>query len=409
MILILLCVCRKSASCTHVSAVLHALAAINPMSFQLRPNFLPADESGDEDLIPVTSLPCQWKRPRIRKESTMPISEATFEKHDFAKPTKRKIKHVEDFDPRPPQFRGLVTSRLPELLDKVRGEQLGISLLFDSHFRVGSSEMPSSYHMPDTTNLSETISAFKKSLEVSDEKAREIERNTREQRQSSLWFSVRRYRVTASLFGMILTRRVDTPPDSLVLRIIQPKNFSTPATQYGIENEQVALKEYVAYQQAHGHPDLTVSPSGFLVSATHPFLGASPDGAVYDPSDAHQPFGFIEIKCPYSHQNVLPAQACDDSHFCCVIDAATGNVRLKETHHYYAQVQGQMGIGERPWCDFVVYTKKGLSVQRISFDRTFWLDKLLPKLVSFYDNCVAPEIVSPLHCLGLPLRNLCKT
>lgn len=49
----------------------------------------------------------------------MPISEATFEKHDFAKPTKRKIKHVEDFDPRPPQFRGLVTSRLPELLDKV--------------------------------------------------------------------------------------------------------------------------------------------------------------------------------------------------------------------------------------------------------------------------------------------------
>ena len=25
-------------------------------------------------------------------------------------------------------------------------------------------------------------------------------------------------------------------------------------------------------------------------------------------------------------------------------------------------------IGEREWCDFVIYTPKGLNVQRISFD-----------------------------------------
>ena len=100
----------------------------------------------------------------------------------------------------------------------------------------------------------ETIAAFKRSLQISDDKAREIERNTREQRLSSLWFSVRRYRITSSLFGNVLTRRATTPPDSLVLRIIQSKSFSTAATTYGIENEQVALKEYLAYQQSHGHP-----------------------------------------------------------------------------------------------------------------------------------------------------------
>ena len=105
---------------------------------------------------------------------------------------------------------------------------------------------------------------------------------------------------------------------------------------------------------------------------------------------------------------MLPGEACDDSKFCCVFDTTTGNIRLKETHQYYAQVQGQMGIGGRPWCDFVVYTKKGLSVQRIAFDQKFWQDKLLPKLTSFYDNCVAPEIVSPLHSIGIPLRNLSK-
>ena len=158
---------------------------------------------------------------------------------------------------------------------------------------------PSVHHIPDATRLSETIAAFKKSLEISDEQAREIERNTRK-RLSSLWFSVRRYHITASVFGTILTRRADTSPDSLVLRIIQPKNFSTPATQYCIENEQIALKEY---EQTHGHPQLSVSPSGFLINTTYPFLGASPDGGVYDPSNTQQSFGFLEIKCSYSHQN----------------------------------------------------------------------------------------------------------
>ena len=249
--------CRKSASCTHVSAVLHALAALSPASFQLRPNSSPANDSDDEDSTPVTSLPCQWKRPKKRKESTLPISEATFEKHDYTKPIKKKIKSVENFDPRPPQFRGLVTSQLPDFLDKIRGEQLGISLLLDPHFRQGSVYQPSSHHIPDTSKLKTTIAAFKNSLEINDEEARKIERDTREQRLSSLWFSVRRYCITASLFGAVLTRQADTPPDNLVLRIIQPKNFSTPAIQYGNENKQVALKGYVAFQQAHGHSHLS--------------------------------------------------------------------------------------------------------------------------------------------------------
>ena len=67
---------------------------------------------------------------------------------------------------------------------------------------------------------------------------------------------------------------------------------------------------------------------------------------------------------------------------------------------------GQMGVGGRPWCDFVVYTKKGISVERIPFDETYWNNTLLPKLVDFYDSCVLPEIVSPVHALGLPVRDL---
>ena len=44
------------------------------------------------------------------------------------------------------------------------------------------------------------------------------------------------------------------------------------------------------------------------------------------------------------------------SGFCSMIDDA-GCIMLKEKHSYYAQIQGQMVLGQRPWCDFVIYTQ----------------------------------------------------
>ena len=66
-----------------------------------------------------------------------------------------------------------------------------------------------------------------------------------------------------------------------------------------------------------------------------------------------------------------------------------------------------MAVGERPWCDFVMYTPKGISVEQVKFDPQFW-DKLITKLTEFYDKCFAPEIVSPVHVIGLPVRDLRK-
>ncbi len=190
----------------------------------------------------------------------------------------------------------------------------------------------------------------------------------------------------------------------MVLRIIQPKTLSTPAINYGVENEKHAVNEYKKYQQSLGNKDLIVTPSGIIINPEYSFLGTSPDGAVYDPSNSQEPFGFLEVKCPYTSRDVTPIEACNKSGFYC--KASDGKLILKESHIYYAQVQGQMALGERPWCDFVVYTMKGISVQRIPFDPAYWRNKLLPKLNSFYNNCVAPELVSPVHVLGLPIRDL---
>ena len=46
--------------------------------------------------------------------------------------------------------------------------------------------------------------------------------------------------------------------------------------------------------------------------------------------------------------------------------------RLKRDHAYYAQVQGQMGVTGAKWCDFIVYTSKGMYVERIAFDPNHW-------------------------------------
>ena len=72
------------------------------------------------------------------------------------------------------------------------------------------------------------------------------------------------------------------------------------------------------------------------------------------------------------------------------------------SHNYNCQVQGQMGVVSRPWCDFVLYTRKGLTVEGINFDSEFWNDKLVRKLEEFYTKCFLPEVVSLVHVLGLP-------
>ena len=79
----------------------------------------------EEEVASCTSLPCVWGIPsKKRKDSTIEIFSAVFEKHDYSKSVKKKVKLIEFFDPRPPEFKGTVQSCLSELLNKVKGEQL---------------------------------------------------------------------------------------------------------------------------------------------------------------------------------------------------------------------------------------------------------------------------------------------
>ena len=88
-----------------------------------------------------------------------------------------------------------------------------------------------------------------------------------------------------------------TPPDSLVKQLLHPKQISTRAIEWGKENEPKALQKYAEHQLQVCHMGLVTCKAGFVVCEPHPFLGASPDAYVFDPSSVCQ-FGLTEIKYP---------------------------------------------------------------------------------------------------------------
>ena len=390
-----------SASCTHISALLHALASLTPAVIGTR-----NDTSDEENTsIPITSYLCQWNVPKKRKESNLTVAEATFKKHVYGRERKHELKSMANFDPRPEELRGKTNTHLKKFLGNVRGLGLGVSLLFDEECRcwtakVGEALSPT---LPTKQELQKRVEEFKQSLILSPQKIREIEQSTRQQSQSALWHSVRQYRLTGSYFGLVLRLKETTSPENLVLQIMGVKRFTSESLNWGKDNEATALEKYQQHQNVSGHNGLYIAPSGFVVCESHPFLGVSPDAVVHDPNSPN-PFGLAEVKCPYSARNLSPIEAAKSPNFYC--DVIGSKLKLKRSHPYYSQVQGQMAITERHWCDFIVYTKKGIHVERIDFDPEFWNDKLLPKLEDFYDTCLAPNIVCPVHALGLPVKRI---
>lgn len=108
------------------------------------------------------------------------------------------------------------------------------------------------------------------------------------------------------------------------------------AVEWGKTKELEARERY---EKLRG---VIVHDVGFIKSAAHPTIGASPDGVITDEQD--EIVGCIEIKCP------LPATAT--KYMVQVHDGAS----LKEVNpDYYYQVQTEMMVTEADWCDFIVY------------------------------------------------------
>lgn len=244
---------------------------------------------------------------------------------------------------------------------------------------------------------------FRESISVTEEEAKKIEEDTIQQGDdpTGLWNSLRRPRLTSSNFGAICKRRKTTPVANAVKNFLYKTISSNVSSlRWGRENEENARKSYIEEMAKRGTP-VNTKRSGLVISTSNPCLASSPDGWVEDNSTS-QKDGIVEFKCPYASRDVTPSEACSKKDFFCTLEE--GQVKLKNKHNYYYQVQGAMAISKKPWCDFVVWTPKGISIQRIQQDSTFWSDSMLPKLLSFYENALLPELAAPEHPNGRPIR-----
>ena len=189
------------------------------------------------------------------------------------------------------------------------------------------------------------------------------------QQGSPEWFAARCGKATASKFADVLAKLKSGAESAsrknyrarLVVERLTGKpleTFSNAAMQQGVEREPLAR---VAYEAETGN---LVEEVGFF---QHPTLeaGASPDGLIGGN-------GMLEIKCPQlaTHLEYLNLPA--------------------EPSEYTAQIQGQMWICGRDYCDFVSFNPDfpehlQLIVRRIERDDAY-IAKLAAEVAAFLDE-----------------------
>ncbi|NLA27981.1 MAG: YqaJ viral recombinase family protein [Firmicutes bacterium] len=155
------------------------------------------------------------------------------------------------------------------------------------------------------------------------------------------WFEQRLGRLTASNFGTLMTLPRSRKDRELGLISQSTRSYligkvsevltgtsknitSTKALEWGSATEDEARSIYELDRMVE------VKQVGFAVLNTNPIIGGSPDGLVGED-------GMIEIKCPDS-------------------DTFTGYLLGDSiVKNYMAQIQGNLWILNRKWCDFIVY------------------------------------------------------
>jgi hypothetical protein len=219
-------------------------------------------------------------------------------------------------------------------------------------------------------------------LPYTEEQARLVEKATITQRKCKQWYEERKYRITASNFGLVAKRKRNHC--ALAKQLLYKRaNLSEAAVMWGQQHEIDAIRAYKKSLK----PKLFVEEVGIFVSYCG-FLGASPDGVVCSGER------LIEVKCPYRARQGTVREMCSNDAFCCSLDSNL-QPRLKDTHDYYFQIQGQMAVTKIHVCDFIIWTPNDITVEAITFNEKFWIEKCYPYLKKFYFDLVLPEIIYP--------------
>ncbi|XP_071118722.1 uncharacterized protein [Haliotis cracherodii] len=384
------CQAGTSGSCSHVIGFIIALQQWQLMGFTEVPSKLSS-----------TSLPEQWSKPRCTKVEAGDVPHLVFVN---PKPDRKKkpvtntltecrnvrveeadVEHLQGLKHLPIGY--LVCNPSKTVHTHVGPVPVGSGL--STHAKFFETEPIKSVgtrcgNLAFPQDATVTLGAEYHIEDMTQEQCEQLEQLTRDQTNSQMWFQARKHRLTASTFGIILKRKTIT--EKFINNIINEKAFTSAATSYGKSNERQAIEKYIKQSGNHVHD------CGLVVNRKFPFLGATPDGKVCEDGIT----GIIEVKCPYSARDMSISDACCLlPKFC--LQNTDGIISIKKAphnHEYFYQVQGQLMISGAAFCDFVVFTKKDLFIQRI-FPLPVFMQQMLDELSAFYFQHVKPVLCLP--------------
>ena len=423
------CAAGKSGFCNHILALMLKICKFSLYDCETVSELKMEDDENPSSSC--TSTLQKWHKPRVEGISAQPVMEVAVVK------THEKEKKTEGIQCKLYEARKVSSSKIEQFFEKIKSVDPTLGLLqtcelkdnveqvntkfgesplgsfgsyrltfTESNFKVMSPFQPNPNPNPETTssfpslplddpnldvlplpdNLDEEKSGFLEKLQLSLIYANKLEQKTKQQHGSEKWVQERKFRFTASRFGEIVRRRKNFT--KYFQEQMNAKTIKSRSMDHGIRYEPVAKREYVKYMNRIGHP-VTVLDSGLFVSPKLYVLGCSPDGKVIDHTaeSNEDKFGLLEIKCPSSKFSVTPEDSCSDTSF--YLEMKGSQPKLKTNHVYHDQVQGQMGITGAKWCDFVVYTSVGMSIERIPFNQAHW-EQLRNKLCERYFTYFLP-------------------
>lgn len=208
---------------------------------------------------------------------------------------------------------------------------------------------------------------------------------------NNAWKLHRSIRITASTCYTLFTYAKNSKPDwtKKISNYLNPKCFETKQMKYGKITEEKAFK---CYKQKH---NCNVKKTGFVISLTEPWLGASPDGL-----DIHSK-NILEIKCPAAGKDqsiewILQNCEATKRYLKIETNEQTGKTTatLNPKHAYYAQVQVNMFILNCKSADFLIYSEKedDLFIVQVEYDLSF-TESLINTLRDVYITKMLPAIV----------------
>lgn len=218
---------------------------------------------------------------------------------------------------------------------------------------------------------------------VIEQERKKIAKSTKTQSNCQEWYAHRNVCITASKCKRAILQPA-TSPTKAIEEILGYKNqYQSAMMKQRLKGEKRIFSLY------EKQLDCKVDDTGFLISRSHPFLGASPDGEVDG--------GLVEIKRIFPNGSTLSEAVC--KRYIC--KGTSHGLAVNKNHKFYYQVQLQMFCAECNWTDLVLSEMNDLIIIHIKKCNGF-LSSIIQKLEAFNNKHISFELAYPRVACGLP-------